>query len=104
MKEDSFKNFVVDQLRQIPNLQCRRMFGGYGLYAGARFFGIIYDGKLYFKTDSGTVHDYEDAGMKPFQPNTKQTLKNYHEVPASVLEAPVDLTGWAVKALNIEPK
>ena len=60
MKQESFKNFVLDQLREIPDVQCRPMFGGYGLYSDARFFGIIHEGKLYFKTDSDTVTDYGD--------------------------------------------
>ena len=104
MNDESFKNFVVDQLRQIPNLQCRRMFGGYGLYADAGFFGIIYHGKLYFKTDNDTVKDYQDEGMKPFRPSKQQTLKQYYEVPALRLEDPKALTDWATKALNVKLK
>ena len=55
MNQVSFKNFVLDQLREIPDLQCRPMFGGYGLYSDARFFGIVYEGRVYFKTDDHTV-------------------------------------------------
>ena len=104
MKEESFKNFVLDQLRELPDLECRPMFGGYGLYAGAHFFGIIYQGKLYFKTDPNTVKDYIREDMFPFRPNKNQTLQKYYEVPAFVLENHLDLTGWAIKALNVEAK
>jgi len=32
MKEDSFRDFVLDQLRSLEGGSCRAMFGGYGLY------------------------------------------------------------------------
>jgi len=32
--DDSFKDFVLDQLGGLPGLRARRMFGGTGLYAG----------------------------------------------------------------------
>ncbi|MFI5305011.1 MAG: TfoX/Sxy family protein, partial [Nitrospiria bacterium] len=42
--------------------------------------------RLYFKTDSTTVTLYIKNGMEPFQPNPKQTLKSYYEVPAEIIE------------------
>ena len=30
MKDDSFKEFVLDQLRELPGVTARSMFGGYG--------------------------------------------------------------------------
>jgi len=48
---DSFKDFIVDQLSDLEDLECRAMFGGYGLYQDDIFFGILYKGRLYFKTD-----------------------------------------------------
>ncbi|MFQ5431695.1 MAG: TfoX/Sxy family protein, partial [Nitrospinota bacterium] len=38
---------------------------------------------------------YTEKGMKPFKPNKKQTLKNYYEVPADVIDDPDLLTKWA---------
>jgi len=71
------------------------MFGGYGLYSGAVFFGIIHKGRLYFKTDDQTRPQYTQSGMKPFRPNPKQTLKNYYEVPPDLLEDSDRLVEWA---------
>ena len=31
-KEDSFRDFVLDQLHALGDIRCRAMFGGYGLY------------------------------------------------------------------------
>ncbi len=93
----TFKDFVLDQLSG-PGVEARAMFGGYGLYHGARFFGIVFKGRVFFKTDRDTRSLYEERGMKPFQPGAKQTLKNYYEVPADVLEDTDELVDWAKKA------
>ena len=97
-KQDGFKDFVLDQLRELPGVTCRAMFGGYGLYQRETFFGIIHRGRLYFKTDRTTAPRYCNRGMKPFKPTSAQTLKNYYEVPVEVLEASDDLTAWASQA------
>ena len=44
MRDDSFKDFVMDQLAALPELRAKRMFGGYGLYGGEHFFGILMEG------------------------------------------------------------
>lgn len=97
-KHDGFRDFVLDQLSELPGLTHRAMFGGYGLYRRETFFGIIHKGRLFFKTDRMTAPRYRDRGMKPFKPTSAQTLKNYYEVPVEVLEASDDLTAWASEA------
>jgi DNA transformation protein len=92
---DTFTAFVLDQLSDMEGLGCRAMFGGYGLYSASTFFGILYGGKLYFKTDDATAPDYARHGMEPFRPNDRQLLKSYYEVPADVLENRDELSRWA---------
>jgi DNA transformation protein len=99
MKNDSFKDFVVDQLEALPDFDCRGMFGGYGLYSGAAFFGIIYRGALYFKVGSATIEDYRAAGMGPFRPGKKQTLRSFYAVPVEVLEDRARIIEWAQEAI-----
>jgi DNA transformation protein len=93
--ENSFVAYVLDQLREVEGLGCRAMFGGHGLYSGPTFFGIVFGGRLYFKTDVATVGEYTRRGMTPFHPNDRQLLKTYYEVPADVLENRAQLTAWA---------
>ena len=104
---DSFKDFVVDQLRAVDDLTCRAMFGGHGLYSRNYFFGIVYQGRLYFKTNDRTRPAYDRLGMRPFQPNPELTLKNYYEVPPGVVEDRNELTQWAldtqVRQFNLSP-
>lgn len=97
---DSFRDFVLDQLRDLGTVECRAMFGGHGLYCGGVFFGILYRGALYLKTDKMTRAEYERRGMKPFRPNERQTLKSYYEVPADILEDPEALVHWATQAIR----
>jgi DNA transformation protein len=101
VRDDSFKEFVLDQIRELDRVSCRAMFGGYGIYCGEQFFAIIYKGRLYFKTDPTTASDYIRQGMKPFRPNAKMTLKTYYEVPADILEDSDQLMEWATKAVQI---
>lgn len=97
-KEDSFRDFVLDQLRPLGEVRCRAMFGGYGLYLGADFFGIIFEGRLYFKTDATTRESYRSLGMGPFAPGAAQVLKSYYEVPEEIVEDDERLADWARKA------
>jgi DNA transformation protein len=97
---DTFRDFVLDQLAAIPELACKRMFGGAGLYSGETFFAILYDGRLYFRTSDATRSRYEQAGMHCFRPSAKQALKRYYEVPANVIEDREEIVVWAREALT----
>jgi len=102
MSADSFKEFVLDQLGALPELRSRAMFGGHGLYQADRFFGILMDGRLYFRTDERTRTAYLELGMRPFvyeKSRRTMTLK-YFEVPADVLENRQELVAWANRALQ----
>lgn len=97
--DGTFVAYLLEQLAAIPGVQARRMFGGCGLYAGNRFFGIVHQDQVYFRTDARTRQRYLDEGMEPFRPSTRQTLKNYLEVPPHVLDDDEALVEWALLAL-----
>jgi DNA transformation protein len=99
-KSEGFKDFVLDQLTDLRGVTCRAMFGGYGLYHRATFFGIIHKGRLYFKVTPETVEQYNAHGMSPFRPNPKQTLKSFYEVPVGVIEDAEQLNGWAEQSVR----
>jgi DNA transformation protein len=103
MTDDSFKEFVLDQLGALPDLRARAMFGAHGLYCGDNFFGIVDEGRLFFKTDARSRQEYTDRGMGPFTYKIKgQTMTMaYHEVPPDVLENAPELVSWARHALKI---
>ena len=94
-----FVGFVLEQLRDVGPVDARSMFGGHGLYLGEYFFAVVYDDRVYFKTDEESRPRYVTSGMQPFRPNEKQTLKTYYEVPADVLEDRSELAEWADQAV-----
>lgn len=99
-KHDGFKDFILDQLADLPGVTARAMFGGHGLYQRTTFFGIIHKDCLYFKVTTATAPRYKRHGMKPFRPNPKQTLKSFYEVPVDVIEDAEVLTEWAVQSVG----
>jgi DNA transformation protein len=101
--DDSFKEFVLDQLGALPELRARAMFGAHGLYAGETFFGILDEGRLFFKTDAASAADYTARGMGPFTYEMKGKVLTmaYHEVPPDVLENAPELTAWAQRAIQL---
>jgi DNA transformation protein len=103
MPDDSFKEFVLDQLGALPELRVRAMFGAHGLYAGDNFFGILDEGRLFFKTDAASAADYTARGMGAFtyESKGKRLTMAYHEVPPDVLENAPELTAWAWKAIQL---
>ena len=100
MKDDSFRDFVLDQLGALGDVDSRAMFGGTGLYRGDTFFGIIFRGRLYFKVDDRSRPAYLERKMKPFWPKPQKALPTYYEVPVEVLESRDEVAEWARTAAS----
>ncbi len=81
MQDDSFKDFVSDQLGAMPDLTGKAMFGGYGLYHRTSFFGIIHKGRLFFETNAITQPLFRSRGMQPFRPGARQLSHGITKCP-----------------------
>jgi DNA transformation protein len=103
MSDDDYVAWVLEQLDGLGLVNARAMFGGHGLYRRGDFFGIVYDDRLYFRTDEESRKQYVEAGSGPFTPNAKQTARSYFEVPAEVIEDREQLGKWAQRALDTVP-
>ncbi len=101
IQQESFKNFVLEQLQALDDVRCKSMFGGYGLYLEETFFAIIADSELYFKTNETTRLKYTEKGMGPFVFKGTQTLKNYYNIPVEILEDTDTLADWAYESVSI---
>jgi len=101
MKDESFLDFVCDQMNEVRDLRTRKMFGGWGIYSGEKFFAIVSNNTLFLKTNNETSQKYRDFGMTPFAPSKEQILKNYYEVPADILENMEELLIWAQESAEI---
>jgi DNA transformation protein and related proteins len=102
MADESFKEFVLDQLSALPDVRARAMFGAHGLYQGEHFFGILDEGRLFFKTNAQSRAEYLARGMGPFTYESKGRVltMGYHEVPPDVLENAPELVAWAQRAIQ----
>ena len=94
---------MLDQLSALPDVRARAMFGAHGLYCGERFFAILDEGRLFFKTDKTSQADYVARGMGPFTYEMKGRVMTmgYHEVPLDVLENAPELVAWAHRAIEV---
>ncbi len=95
---DSFTELVLDQLRGVPGLTWRRMFGGYGFYAGGLFFAVVWDDRLFLKAAEADRDAFRARGMGPFT-YEGGALHSLWEVPAEVLEDADELRDWAQRAV-----
>lgn len=101
MRSDTFKDFVLEQLEGLGELDYRSMFGGYALYNNGEIFGIVFKGRAYFKTGPANRASFIEKGMKPFRPRSKMTLKSYYEVPIDILEDSERAVEWAKAAVAV---
>jgi DNA transformation protein len=98
---DDFREFVLEQLGRVVQVEWKRMFGGVGLYAGELFFALIDDDIVYFKIGDQNRADFERAGSRPFRPYGADgpASANYFELPVDVLEDVDALRIWTEKAV-----
>lgn len=108
MKKYDFLDYVThDLLSKLRDVTCKPMFGGFGLYQGPVFFGIIADEVLYFKADDTNRAKYEAAGSKPFSyttKNGKEVVMTYWQVPADIMDNKSAAAEWAVESCRINEK
>ena len=103
MPDDSFKEFVLDQLSALPDIRAKAMFGAHGLYQADRFFGILEEGRLFFKVNDASKVAYIERDMGPFtyESRGKTLAMGYYEVPLEIVEKPTDLVEWARQAIQV---
>lgn len=96
---------VLEKLQPLP-VTSRAMFGGYGLYLEGKFFAVISDGRLYFRTDDDSRPGYLERGMQPLQPEHRprgpKTIDRNLTVPDDVLADADALREWAIRAAATE--
>jgi len=95
MKKDSFRDYVMEQLHGLRGLTCAPMFGGYGLRCGWAFFGIISNGRLYFRVSDESLPAFTAARSGPFRTRAGAVMKDFMEVPVNVLENTELAVEWA---------
>ena len=95
MRDASFRDFVLDQLEGLDGVEARAMFGGYGLYLGEEFFGMVWKGRAWFRTDERSRAEYRALGAEPIPFGKDYEQNRYWSVPEDVLEDGPRLRAWA---------
>ena len=101
-----YLDYLHDLFSAFAPVTTRAMFGGHGIYSGEHFFGILFEGRVYFKVDDTTRAHYEARGMSPFTYEMKGRVMTmrYHEVPPDVLEDRSEAIAWANQAIQVAAK
>ena len=98
----ALRDAVVARLDGLPGLRSKGMFGCYGLWAeDGLFFGIVDDGRVYFRTDEATRPAYDARGSTGFRYAAGEPESEaYRSVPEDVLADPPALLAWAEDAVD----
>src|SRR5690349_4790260 len=102
MKNNGYRDYVLDLLAPFGPIRARAMFGGHGIYKDGIFFALIAEDILYFKVDDQNRPAYQAAGSKPFTyegKNGKPIAMSYWELPVDVLEDHDHLGQWVNEAV-----
>lgn len=101
-KDSGFLEYILIDRLGDAGVTSKSMFGGHALYKGEYIFGMILDGKLYFKVDELSVNDYKDRGMQPFtytHKSGKTIIMPYYELAQEIIDDRHNLKNWLQKAL-----
>ncbi|MEN9630825.1 MAG: hypothetical protein RJA10_4053 [Pseudomonadota bacterium] len=92
----------LELLSSLGPVRARRMFGGWGLYAGTVMVGLIAFERLYLKVDADTRGRFEQAGCEPFvyTGQAKPVTMSYWTVPDEAMESAAEMQPWARLALQ----
>jgi DNA transformation protein len=93
----NFHTLVVDQLKDLGEVEDRPLLGGWGLWLDGSMFGIVQGERLYLLTaDPEARLEYQRQGSMPYQ--ASGPYREYYRVPATVLESRQRLVAAARRA------
>lgn len=102
MNRPALVEHSLELLSGLGPVRARRMFGGWGLYAGEAMVALIATERLYLKVDAETRPRFEQAGGEPFvyDGQARPVSLSYWTVPAEAMESPAEMLPWARLALR----
>ena len=105
-----FADYCCELLAGVGNPVAKRMFGGWGISVDGVAIAVIADltklgganEKLYLKVDEVTKTQFEAAGGKRFEMESKgkSVGMNYYTTPDETMESTDAMLPWARMALN----
>jgi TfoX/Sxy family transcriptional regulator of competence genes len=93
--DQSFVDFIVDQLENAGDVSCRKMFGEYALYCDKKVIALICDNRFFLKpTGAGRAFIGEVVEAPPY-PGAK---------PYFLIEDKIDDREWLTELARITAK
>lgn len=94
---------VADIFASFGPVKCRRMFGGFGIYADGVMFALGGFGEIYLKADEALAARLEAEGSKPFAYEGKGRIISlgYWSIPPGRLDDPDLVAEVARPALDV---
>jgi DNA transformation protein and related proteins len=99
-----FRDYLLELFERFGPIRIKAMFGGFGLYSGDIFFGLVADERVYLKVDDTTRGDFEAEGKTHFTFKLKSGdigAMSYYEIPDRLYDDPDDLALWTRKAVDV---
>ena len=97
-----------DLFTEFGPVTLRRFFGGEGICSGEIMFGMVFDDRIYFKTDVETRKAFLAGKCKPFsfkKHSTGETIvTGWYALPERLYDDPDELAQWAKAAYDVALK
>lgn len=100
-RNSEFVEYLLELLHPLGEVRAKSMFGGWGIYAGERFFALVADDTFYVKADAESRGEFEARGLQPFryEARGKAMVMSYFEPPPEALDDRELLCVWARKGI-----
>lgn len=95
-----FSEYAMEQLRDVGNVSCRKMFGEYGWYCDGKFMGVICDDQLFVKITLATEKAFPDIPKAP----PYDGAKKYFLIEDIDNRELLTKLAWATYEALLEPK
>ena len=90
--DQTFVDFVVDQIEGAGQITARKLFGEYGVWADGKLFALICDNKLFIKPTEGGRAFIENVVEAPPYPGAK---------PSFLIEEQIEDRAWLSNLVKI---
>lgn len=90
--DQTFVDFIVDQIENAGEITAKKMFGEYALYSGEKLFALICDNKLFIKPTKAGRAFIGDVVEAPPYPGAK---------PSFLIEEKMEDRGWLSELVRI---
>jgi TfoX/Sxy family transcriptional regulator of competence genes len=92
MPENSFVQFVVDQIQDAGSVSCKSMFGGYAIYCNGKVVALICDDQFFVKPTVSGRKMIGKANEKPPYPGAK---------PYFLIEDKIEDSEWIGELIRV---